>query len=88
MNPISWFVVVSTGATGALLFAMGSRSVGLIVCAVAIGLHRWFRMVRFQAKDRTLPPVDEQHGDADPRQPATLAVLQRTTSSAAYQAGA
>ena len=75
MNPISWFVVVSTGATGALLFAMGSRSVGLIVCAVAIGLHRWLRMIRLEAKNRPVVRVDERHDDADPKQPATLPLL-------------
>ena len=84
MNPIFWFVVVSTSATGALLFAMGSRGVGLIVCVVAVGLYRWFRKARNQAENRGVPRVDERHDVADSGQPATLPVIQCTTGGGAY----
>ena len=82
MKPIFWFVVVSTSATGALLVAMGSQGVGLIVCVVGVGLYQWFRMGRYQAENRRAPRADERHDIAGSGQPATLSVIRRTTGGA------
>ena len=86
MKPIFLFVVVSTSATGALLVAIGSQGVGLIVCVVAVGLYEWFRWSDTTRKI-AVPRTDERHDVEDSTRPAALAVIRRTTGDAAQQIG-
>ena len=84
MKPIFLFVVVSTSATGALLVAMGSQSVGLIVCVVAAALYEWFRWSDTPQKI-AVPRGDEQHDVKDSTRPAALPVIRHATGGAARQ---
>ena len=84
MKPIFLFVVVSTSATGALLVAMGSQGVGLIVCVLAVGLYEWFRWSD-TAQKIAVPHTDERHDVADSTRPEALAVIRRTTTGGAAQ---
>ena len=82
MKPIFLFVVVSTSATGALLVAIGSQGVGLIVCVVAVGLYEWFRWSDTTQKI-TVPRTDERHAVDATKRRATFSVIQRITGGAA-----
>ena len=87
MKPIFLFVVVSTSATGALLVAIGSQGVGLIVCVVAVGLYEWFRWS--DTTQKSAVPRSEARPDVeDSTQPATLPVIRRTTAGATQRIGA